>query len=780
MPPYSFWAGCLAVLAAVWIVFRFIRKTAPKPQHSTMPATERFPGASLYHSLFIYLLCLCLGAVYAQWRITYQIDNWLPPSLNRVSLCLTGTVTGLPEVRDERTRFLFKPSLSHSAFKGLLQLSWQDAPVLKPGQVWQLCTRLKRPHGFASPGAGDYEARLMRQGVVATGYVRKEEGCPNRWLEESDSFPVDRWRARLSQWLDEQLGEQSGLVKGLLVGDGRGISPEQWQLFRDTGTVHLLVISGLHISLISGFVWLLVRALALIGLVPVLWVPVPQMAVLLGLLAGVVYGVLAGFGLPVQRALVMLLVGVGSLLLGFRLPLMTLYLLALSAVLIINPLADTAQGFWLSFLAVAILLLAFSHRRGQSRLTLLLVTQLVIAVGLAPAMAFIGQPLTLLSPILNLISILLVGGLLLPLLLLALFIAGLNEVAGVWLLQHVGKVLTLWEQCLAYTVRTMSEVGDNWFIAWPVPDAVAVIFAAVGVGLLLLPGALRLRWLSLFCFLPWLWPANNNPKPGVAEMAVLDVGQGLSVVVRTHQHVLVYDTGDRFSPDFTAAEAVVIPYLARLGLRPDRIVISHSDRDHIGGLESLEKHFPKAGVVNADGSGEACNPSASWEWDGVQFQFLAGQISGTGVVSANDRSCVLQVCAGDVGVEERCALLTGDITRRREKQLVSEYGKSLRSRLLLVPHHGSQTSSSAEFLAAVSPQWSSISAGYANRFGHPSRVTISGLASSGEVWTTADTGTQIFRLGELSSPVFYRCGSAWWRGSAHVCDQQTSTAPNSL
>ncbi len=719
--------------------------------------------SALWFPRIIVFCFLVLGLCYGFWQGHALQSCWLEEELEGKNLTVTGYIASLPVSRDGRSRFLLKARYQDQDL-GIISLSWYEPlEKLQAGQEWQLCVRLKRPNGFVSPGARDYQAWLLRQDIVATGYVRTSDLCENRMTGHRVNTIQAILREPISHWIETQItGPGSAMARALLVGDTRGLDADSWNLFAETGTVHLLVISGLHISLVALSGWLLVRTLALAGLIPLnLW-PVTRVAAVVSLVMTFGYGVLAGFSLPVQRALVMLAVGTGSVFLGFRLPLVTVFLLALTVVLLLDPLAGVAAGFWLSFMAVAALLYVFSHRRGSTRIRHLIKSQLVVALALMPLLADIQQPVNPLSPLINLVSIPLVGGLLVPTLLAGLLLSFFLPAAGIWVMQQAAQVLEYWLHALKWCLAQLP--GNVWL---PPPQGAGLLGAVVGVVLLLSPSGLRWRWLGVLCLLPWLWPVVTRPEWGSAEVNVLDVGQGLAVVIVTQNHTLVYDTGDRFSSLFSAADAVILPWLRHRyidGL--DLIIISHSDRDHIGGLEKLQQLYPETAVFSSDRqaipAAKLCAGGISWEWDGVMFSFLGGEVDGAS--SANDDSCVLMIDA-----EGDRALLTGDISRRREKRLIRDYGDELQSDLLLVPHHGSAGSSSELFLDFIKPRYASISAGYRNRFNHPSPKAVKRLEQQGaEVLTTAVTGTQTFVLGNdqdnKSEPKCSRgLGGGWWK-----------------
>ncbi len=758
----------------------------------------------------LWLLLLTLaGFEYGSWKGQKSYSRWLPLTVTQQSQVLTGTLVELPTVSNGRARLVVDGCLNDlpDPHCGLYSLSWHflsyeqplkdlsthkqfshkqsseekfpqnDPPELKAGQRWKLHVRLKRPHGFASPGAKDYEADLLRRRIIATGYVQ-EATTGNKFLGERAGFALNPLRETLSAWLTAYLPEEGrGVLKALLLGDTRELNDGEWLLFRSTGTIHLLVISGLHISLVALAGWFLARCLGWLGVLPLHRISLPKISALSGLLLAVAYSALAGAGLPVQRALIMLGVGVLCLLLGFRFPLRTVYLMALCGVLLVQPVAATATGFWLSFLAVAALLALFSNRRESSlkpfkinNLHGVVKAQLVVTIALAPVLAYQQQSVSLLSPLINLFSIPLVAGLVVPFALLGAALSVICLPVGLWVLHQLCMVLAYWQRGLEWCMSYGCVAGQL-----PVPGVLAMVCAGLGVVLLFSPGALGWRWLGVLGFIPWLLPTINPPEEGQVQIAVLDVGQGLAAVVRTRHHALVYDTGDRFTPTFTAAQAVLIPWLRVHSVVPDRVMISHSDRDHIGGLDVLREAYPNMHVempaLPLDSN--YCVEGKSWQWDGVSFLYLGH--GGDAEASANDRSCVLQICIEQPANAPRgreCALLTGDITRRREVALVETYGDALHSRLLLAPHHGSDSSSSKVFLQAVAPEWVSVPAGFRNRFHHPSPKAMERYQQQrARIFITGLTGTQVFILGGVNEnatsgtqPYRYRTTEGrWWQ-----------------
>ncbi len=708
--------------------------------------------------VFFPLVALSLGGAVGMGYGHWVKSQMLPESYESKVLVLSGQVRGLPAKGSQTTRFLFDVT----SVKGVrhhplhrLRLSWFSAPAMAVGQTWELKVKLFRPRGFASPGAFDVEAWAAREGIQAMGYVLSGE-----LVSESANRSI---RQALEQWLNAKAAPRTvGLLKALLVGDKSGVSPEQWVVLNQTGTTHLMVISGLHIGLLALLGYWLAWSIGWLGGWPLLRWPLPYIASILSLILSVGYAGLAGFGIPVQRAVVMTAVALIGPLCGVRPASASLLVVALAVVLTLDPLAVTSAGFWYSFMAVSALIFGLSGWIGKGgRFERWLRPQWLVFCVLAPLLLFNGQPVSLLSPWINIIAIPVVGLLVVPLLLLAALLSVMSAPLSeglLWLLDHLLSGLL-------YALTWVAEMAHALPVI-PQPGIIAVVFALAGTSMLVLPLPWRLKIVSPLLFLPWWWPPSQAPDFGRASISMLDVGQGLSVVVRTQRHTLVYDTGDYFSPSFNAANSVIIPYLRTARVEKlDRIIISHGDKDHSGSLAPLLKQYPCTDIV----SGTAlpyyfkpvprCEVGEQWVWDGVSFEILS---AGGHWKRVNDGSCVLKITAGKDSL-----LLTGDISHRVEKKLVA-MNKDLKASVLLAAHHGSKYSNTTVFLNAVRPTEVVFSAGHQNRFGHPSKQALVRVAKVGaSIWNTAVSGTVSVELGSTAGKASgYRHKSQryWWQG----------------
>lgn len=626
---------------------------------------------------------------------------------------------------------------------------------LRPGTTLNLSVRLSSPRGLANPGVYDREAALFREGILATGSVRSglnkcQERCgASARAARSFMVWVHQQRFDLRQRLLANTLElkHPELIVALGLGDGSLLSRDQWDLLRATGTVHLVVVSGLHIALAS---------LLFYGLAYALW----SVAVLLKprwaceftrqkfcgcclLLGAGSFALSSGWGLPVQRALTMLFVAVVARLVERRFGSTASLLAAASAVLTLTPLAATAQGFWLSFAAVAALLYTLNRDPSSGKWSLgrlvgdFAKPQLVIAVALALPLTLLGNPISLTAPLINFLAIPFLSMALLPAVLLTLVDHLLRDMPSTGLLVFADR-LSSW---LLSALRCASDSPLN--IETASAPSTGLIFAAGLLALaLLVPLArnsrlLLLSWLSL-SLLGNRW-AGDSPHQGSdrakcssasesLEVHVIDVGQGLAVALRSRCHTLLYDTAARFVSGADRGELIVAPSLRALGVeRIDRLIISHADNDHAGGIAGVSAAMPIRSLMVSGAAKNysllseaqravavSCKAGQSWRWDGVEFVVLMpSQPADQSSASGNAQSCVLKASLG-----EHSVLLSGDIERAQELRIHASHSR-WQAGVLLAPHHGSATSSSFPLLKRVAPSTVVISAAHNNAFGHP-------------------------------------------------------------
>ncbi|RQP23878.1 DNA internalization-related competence protein ComEC/Rec2 [Piscinibacter terrae] len=691
-----------------------------------------------------------LGWGTAEWQAASRLAGALDPSLEGVELVVTGVVAGLPQRGPSGVRFRFEVEQAAQGDRPVqlpptLALGWyagfhEDAVLTQPqmalgaGQRWRLGVKLKQPHGLVNPHGFDAELQMLSQGIRATGHVR--DAVPPRLLGREAAHPVERWRQALRDAIEVTVPDRraAGVLAALAVGDQSAIEREDWDLFRNAGIAHLVSISGLHITM---FAWLAAR---LIGWawrrhphLP-LRLPAPLAARWGGLLAAWAYAVFSGWGVPSQRTIWMLALVTLLQSTGRRWPWPLVLLLAAVLVSALEPWALLQAGFWLSFVAVGLLMASgpvtaqspspsVGMRRAWDTLRGELRSQVVATVGLTPLTLVFFQQVSIVGFLANLVAIPLVTLVITPLAMLGVIAAPL-WLAGAW----VVNLLCGW---LAAMTAWPAAV-------WTVPVAPAWAQAAAlgGAALLVMPLPWRGRLLAVPMVLPLLMPSVVRPPPGQFELVAADIGQGTAVLVRTQRHLMVFDTGPQYGPGADAGQRVLVPLLHARGERQvDRLMLSHRDADHVGGAASLvtavavrEMHSSLEDahpLLALSPPHQRCMAGQSWEWDGVRFEVLHPRAEAYDAqLKSNAMSCVVRV----IGLGGS-AMLTGDVEREGETWMVgSTSAARLASDVLVVPHHGSKTSSTPAFIDAVHPRFAVFQAGYRNPFGHPAPLVFARYA----------------------------------------------------
>ena len=691
------------------------------PDRRWLLATALLPLAIWWRPLRLPVAVLA-GFLWAFLHAAWILSSALPEELEGIDVEVEGIIASLIDHDAHRARFEFKLNrLIHNqqifTLPRRISLNWYgETPTLSVGDRWRLTVRLKRPHGFMNPGGFDYEKWLFQRRINATGYVRTHS-AQTLLAPAGYSLPIGQLRQHLKRQIDHYLGEHpyTGLITALAIGERQGISSQQWEVLTRTGTNHLMAISGLHIGLIAGLMFFLGRtAWRLSGKAPLL-IPAPRAAALLALLAACTYAALAGFSIPTQRALIMVAVVMIALLLQRQIGPGHILALALAGVLLFDPIAVLSTGFWLSFSAVVVILYGMSGvLQKKSSWQRWVRVQWVVGLGLLPLLAFSFQQAPLLSPLANLIAVPWVSFTVVPLTLLGTLLLLFYPPLGSWLLLQAATLLSwLWP-----ILQHLAEIESAQWRLNSEPSVWSLVLAAIGVLWILAPRGIPARWVGIGWLLPMALAGSKSPPSGEAWFTLLDVGQGLAAVVQTRYHTLVYDTGPKFSNQFDTGGAVLVPFLRQAGIDSlDTLIIGHGDNDHIGGANSLLQHYPAERLLTAvpdklAGNAEPCHQGQTWSWDGVRFSILHPAREST--LKGNNASCVLKV-----ETDGATLLLTGDIERQAEYLLVNRNPSALNANIMVAPHHGSKTSSSARFIEAVDPDYVLFPAGYRNRFNHP-------------------------------------------------------------
>lgn len=678
-----------------------------------------------------------VGGVVCGLHAGYALSVQLPLALERTDVTMTGRVVQLPIHEPQRSRFAFRVDDDAAVPPGirgrLLRLAWYDARdseadpqrlAMEAGSRWRLTARVRAPRGLRNPGWLDAEKHAMAQRVTAVGYVRAQ--APIEPLATGRG--VDGWRDRVAARIDAAVGTSTArYVRALAIGDTRALQDLDWEALRATGLTHLVAISGFHVGMVGGFfallagaAWWCVPALARL-------VPRPQAAAVTALLASAGYAAAAGWELPTVRTVLMIAVVAVARLGRRQVSIADALAYAAIAVVLVDPMAVLSAGFWLSFAGVAWLVWCLPDARGQSMTRGLLASQWVATLGLLPlTVALFGQA-SLAGPLANLVAIPWWSLVVVPLALVGTGLEALHSGAGDW----------AWR--LAAAAFDLSWPLFDWlaaspFALWWLPEAnrIAVPLALLAAFWMLLPRGVPGKAIAAVLWAPLLWPDRALPAPGEAELVVLDVGQGLAVLIRTARHAVLYDTGPAIPDGYDAGERVVVPALHALGVRRlDAIIVSHGDADHAGGFAAVQRRFA-APVVFAPQwdrvpGASPCLAGSGWRVDGVTLRFLHPDVHFPAF--RNPSSCVLRV-----ETAHGAALLPGDIDAVVERLLVYREAPALAAEVVVAAHHGSRGSSDPAFVAATGATLAVMSAGHGNRFGHPHPAV-------GERWTEA--GAQV-------------------------------------
>lgn len=746
LPPAPGWLALVALCMMAAALFAFARV---RGAHAVAIDSARVIAIALAAGL--------MGFFYAAWRADRRLADDLAPAWEERDIRVTGVVDDLPQNTAGGAHFAF--AIERSATAGArvphrVSIAWfaarvregevaGAAPEVHAGERWSLTLRLKRPHGNVNPDGFDLEAWLLEHDLRASGYVRDDPANLRiaRFAGRAGDY-VQRARERIRARIVAALPDApyAGVLTALAIGDQRAIPESQWRVFNRTGITHLVSISGLHVTVFATLAGALALALARRSAALTLRVPARKAAAVVGAAFAFGYVLLAGAEVPAVRTLLMLLVAAAGLWLGRPGTAMLVWLWSLAAVLIWDPWAGLAPGFWLSFGAVGLLLYAGSGRLPgapaagffaglQESLRQGARAQWVVTLGLVPGTLALFQQVSLVSALANVVAIPVVTLGVVPLALAGIVI----PLDTPWTLAHA-----VLQMLMRYLEWLSASPSATWVSHAPRGWAVAV--AVAGLLWVFAPKGVPGRRLGLVWMLPMALVLPSPVRPGSVRIVVLDVGQGLAVFIGTAHHALIYDTGPRYGEATDAGARIVVPFLRAAGVaRLDALVVSHADADHSGGAMSILQSVPVDAVMTslpfdhpivaqAPAPVRRCVAGDAWTWDGVHFAFLhpdqaAYEDRGR---KSNDRSCVLRIQSAGGS-----ALLTGDIEAASELEIIGRRDPAPRADVLVVPHHGSRTSSTPTFIAAVSPAVAIIAAGYRNRFGHPRTEIVARYVHAG-------------------------------------------------
>lgn len=756
-----------------------------------------FSAASLvlfYRFRQIWLIGLALGLIYGSLSASTFNDSILPESLNNQVFSIAGRIQGIPTRNDRIWRLEFIPEAidltaeqiafykSDSYLPKKIRLSYYGNPE-KPfvsGEWLSLEAKLKRPHGLMNFGLFDYQRWLIGQSYSATGYIKK---LVNRSGPKGSLAAVDAYRSYLSNFIEHSGVRHSGVQSALIVGDRQGISLELMELFVETGTVHLMVISGLHIGFVAAIGFFLSRwAISLIAVTRI-WSPINSLnsvrwASICALFFAFCYSAAAGFSIPTIRALVMLA--------AILLP-KVFYLkaspwwglcLALALVALIEPRAVLQNGFWLSFCAVVLIFISIkwqgnsiesSRIKGNPVFSLMRI-QLIFLFGFSTTLLMIQGQINLASFLANMIAVPMTGLIIVPLEMLAVLLFQIKAEYAVLIWDMAGRVIEL----EIWLLELLNKHFEFVLVRTSIPIYLGVMAAIAGLMFFGLSKHHH-RAVAIACILPAFVPLPA--KESLLEVRVFDVGQGLSLLVRQPGYSLIYDLGPRFSDSFDSGANILVPSLSQIGINQiDDLIISHPDSDHIGGYKGLVAKKPASRVWIGRKSENtriahesACIAGRNWQVGAVMYEFISpvSDDPGPDTESDNDRSCVLKITLG-----QQVILLPGDISAGVERILAREQrfvrGVDDSVVLLIAPHHGSKTSSSEELIESAAPEYVVFSAGYMNRFGHPHVDVVNRYKQSGaKIYSTFKEGMIRFTWNDVNEPAVIKTEAEqrifWWQ-----------------
>ena len=733
----------------------------------------KFRSFSLQYADFLQKISMIffaslLGFFWAASFATMRLSEELPKDWQQKSLNIIGVIATLPEVTERGERFRFDvekiltkdetrtlkipPHISLNFYRDIVSARPENGPSFSnyfhAGERWQFSVKLKRPHSTYNPHGYDFEAWALAENMRATGSISTKSGYKKLanfvWRP---SYIVEHFRENIGNHISQTLSNKpyAGVIRALVVGDDSQINAADWNVYLRTGVNHLMSISGLHITMLAGlafalasFVWRRFPRL-------VMRLPTRKAATIVGLVVALLYALLAGMSVPTQRTLYMLITFAAALLFGRNLAISRALAMALIVVVLLDPWAVIAPGFWLSFGAVAIIAyVSVGRLAAQHWLAEALNTQWAITLGLLPMLIFMFGQTSIVSPLANAFAIPIISLMVVPL-----------AIAGSLL--HVDFLLNLSHWVLQICMKGLTFLSDLPTWQQAAPPMWAMLVAMLGMLWMLLPRGFPQRWLGLILLLPLFIVQTPKIADGAMQVAVLDVGQGLAVVIKTANHSLLYDAGPKFTSQSDAGSRIVVPYLRGEGVKKlDGFIVSHNDIDHSGGAASVlaqmpvdwlassydlpteiylptEIHLPTEMQLPAQQL--KCFAGQHWRWDSVQFTVLHPSIENyqNPEISDNNRSCVVKITSQFGSV-----LLTGDIEKEVEFELLHTNKDGLSSDVLVVPHHGSKTSSTVDFVQAVGAKQAIFTVGYLNRFKHPKPEIEQRYADAGAVAYRSD------------------------------------------
>lgn len=716
--------------------------------------TKIFPN-----KIIKFFIAFLIGNSWGMLIADCELKDSLITAIENKNCIIQGQIVSIPENLSYGKRFLFKIKALQSdnknyPFPHLVRLVWANkSQPVRVGESWQFKVKLKRPHSTLNPGGFDLEAWVFEHDLRAIGSVKFSQ--ENKLLANQSYFYVDQLRENLHKKIISYLNNNAmtGFVSALTVGIRDEITAQQWQILRQTGTNHLMAIAGLHIGFLSAITFFFIIQICRLSSTLIKKIPAYDLAAIFALLLAVFYSALSGFALPAQRASIMVAIFLIANLWRRNFTAWHAYILAMFVILLIHPMSILAASFWLSFITVGWIIYSTQGRHHKTNhIKSLLKIQLIITIGLIPLSLYFFQQVSMAGIIANAIAIPWILFLILPLCFCGILFSFNNLFAA--------KIFLLAAKLLAVMWLILEYIADLSWLQWTaVPNNLSLLLATLSISLLLGP-PIPYRNMAVIGLLPLFLIKPKTIANKEINFTLLDVGQGLSAIVQTANHTLVYDTGTRFSGGLNMGESVIAPYLNRMGIQTiDVLVISHSDIDHRGGADFLIRNFKVNKIITSATHyfpykiTAACHRGMKWQWDDVEFFILYPPAKQT--YQDNDSSCVLKISTNDKSI-----LLPGDIEKKSENYLVKNFGSFLRANILVAPHHGSKTSSTLNFINAVQPQYVLFPVGYMNSYHFPNLTILARYQQQNALdYDSVTNGAiffQVMPFRVLRSPMTYR------------------------
>ncbi len=711
----------------------------------------RFTPKNIFKPIQWFLILACLFASYTHLVLVKKQQHWQQFETQAVEQLVTGVIQDRQCAHRQCTWTL-------AAYPARFTLHTPQIEC-QVGDTLSAIAKLKKPHGHHNPGGGNREQAALLKDIVGIAYTKTKPTCIINTKPSWFSLLL-RWRESVAAWQAQHLTQDTvGIVQALTIGQKQQIDQSQWGIFRITGTSHLMAISGLHIGLMFLFAFSCSRLLMSCTPQVLQRIPLTIAAGWLSFLVALCYAIISGWEIPAQRATAMLLCMLLTTTLRLPRAAWLGFWLALLVVLISNPLAPLSPGFWLSFGAVAFLIMmGLGSRTDTKKWQIMLHGQLLLSMALIPLSVAWFQGFSVISPIANLIAIPWVSFGIVPLALIATLIMPVSAALAKGLLW-----LAAWQiQGMMALLEMLA--GFHWSYFAHIASPLGIMLALLGAIWFTLPKGVPYKPLASLLWLPFFFQTPHPPPTTGARLILLDVGQGLAMLIQTPHHTVLYDTGPKTMYS-DAGQDIVLPTLNYYGIRHlDHIVVSHGDMDHRGGLSAIRAVMPYEHLLTSGfelGDSKACVAGEQWSYDGVHFEVLhpTDTVPRPGKAKKNNDSCVILVTVGTHRI-----LLTGDIEASVESVLSTKLSNV---DVLIVPHHGSKTSSSEGFLELLKPKQAWIPVGWNNLYHHPHATVIARYqAHQIPLWRTDQSGALILEVHPdqpLTQPVRWRETSWWWQ-----------------